>query len=106
MRAAAALLAARARPSSGRRQRRTPGCCSPRSRPSSPSGPLLRRRRRQAGRGGGRLDPGGLEREADDLVRDADRFLGVVEVELGLTPHVPFDGRGRAAVLGGRAGVA
>jgi hypothetical protein len=28
-------------------------------------------------------------READDLVRDADRFLGLVEEALGLTPHVP-----------------
>src|SRR4051794_24933081 len=28
------------------------------------------------------------EREADDLVRDADRFLGVVEQALGLVPHV------------------
>jgi HEPN superfamily protein len=27
------------------------------------------------------------EREADDLVRDADRFLSVVEQALGLTPH-------------------
>ena len=27
------------------------------------------------------------EREADDLVRDADRFLTVVEESLGLTPH-------------------
>src|SRR5690349_20035473 len=27
------------------------------------------------------------EREADDLVRDADRFLAVVEQVLGLTPH-------------------
>lgn len=26
-------------------------------------------------------------READDLVRDADRFLGVVETALGLVPH-------------------
>ena len=30
------------------------------------------------------------EREADDLVRDADRFLGVVEEALGLTRHAPF----------------
>ena len=32
------------------------------------------------------------EREADDLVRDADRFLGVVEQMLGLVPHaaMPF----------------
>jgi len=29
------------------------------------------------------------EREADDLVRDADRFLGVVEQALGLVPHAP-----------------
>jgi hypothetical protein len=29
------------------------------------------------------------EREADDLVRDADRFLGVVEESLGLTRHLP-----------------
>ncbi|MGI8522893.1 MAG: SAV_6107 family HEPN domain-containing protein [Nocardioides sp.] len=29
------------------------------------------------------------EREADDLVRDADRFLGVVEQALGLAPHLP-----------------
>jgi len=30
------------------------------------------------------------EREADDLVRDADRFLALVETSLGLTSHVPF----------------
>ena len=29
------------------------------------------------------------EREADDLVRDADRFLAVVEQSLGLVPHEP-----------------
>ena len=29
------------------------------------------------------------EREADDLVRDADRFLAVVEQALGLTPALP-----------------
>jgi hypothetical protein len=29
------------------------------------------------------------EREADDLVRDADRFLGLVEESLGMTRHVP-----------------
>ncbi len=31
------------------------------------------------------------EREADDLVRDADRFLGLVEESLGMTRHVPFE---------------
>ena len=30
------------------------------------------------------------EREADDLVRDADRYLGLVEQSLGLDRHVPF----------------
>jgi len=30
-------------------------------------------------------------READDLVRDADRFLGVIEAALGLAPHVPYE---------------
>jgi hypothetical protein len=29
------------------------------------------------------------EREADDLVRDADRFLAVIEQSLGLVPHAP-----------------
>lgn len=29
-------------------------------------------------------------READDLVRDADRFLGLVETSLGLTEHAPI----------------
>lgn len=30
------------------------------------------------------------EREADDLVRDADRFLALVETSLGLDSHAPF----------------
>lgn len=30
------------------------------------------------------------EREADDLVRDADRFLALVETALGLSGHAPF----------------
>ena len=29
------------------------------------------------------------EREADDLIRDADRFLGLVETHLGLKAHLP-----------------
>ena len=44
------------------------------------------------------------EREADDLVREADRFLAVVEQSLGLAPHVPYErqlpwraGAGRSA---------
>jgi hypothetical protein len=37
------------------------------------------------------------EREADDLVRDADRFLGLVEESLGMTRHVPAQDTDRAA---------
>lgn len=33
------------------------------------------------------------EREADDLVRDAERFLAVVEQSLGLVPHEPLSGQ-------------
>lgn len=36
------------------------------------------------------------EREADDLVRDADSFLAVVEQALGLMPHVPLGHSGVA----------
>ncbi len=51
------------------------------------------------------------EREADDLVRDADRFLSVIETGLGLTPHSPYSGRVAAVAAGPghstpRAGVA
>jgi hypothetical protein len=43
------------------------------------------------------------EREADDLVRDADRFLAVVEESLGLTRHVPFEEHLPTAFPGGGA---
>ncbi len=42
------------------------------------------------------------EREADDLVRDADRFLAVVEESLGLLPHAGLPPT-RAACLPGPA---
>ena len=96
LRAAAALLAARAQPAGppGAGRRRTPGCCWPRSPPSWPSG---RRSSPPAPASGRRPRPGSrravTEREADDLVRDADRFLAVVEETLGLgrqhRPTVP-----------------
>ncbi|MEZ5092353.1 SAV_6107 family HEPN domain-containing protein [Nocardioides sp.] len=44
-------------------------------------------------------------READDLVRDADRFLEVVETALGLVPHPSLTGHGLSGPAG-RAGVA
>ena len=40
------------------------------------------------------------EREADDLVRDADRFLAVIERSLGLVPHLPLEIRAAAARAG------
>lgn len=38
------------------------------------------------------------EREADDLVRDSDRFLAVIEQTLGLTTHAPYAGRPAATI--------
>jgi len=92
LRAAAALLAARARPEAGRR------------RPQRNAWVLLAEvapelaewasffaagapKRAAAEAGSVRA---ATEREADDLVRDADRFLALVEQALGLTPHVPL----------------
>src|SRR3954451_15513717 len=91
LRAAAALLAARARPAPSRR------------RPQKNAWVLLTEvapelaewasffaagaaKRAAAEAGSTRAV---TEREADDLVRDADRFLGVVEQALGLAPHRP-----------------
>ncbi|WP_205474652.1 SAV_6107 family HEPN domain-containing protein [Nocardioides sp. SYSU D00038] len=91
LRAAAALLAARARPAPARR------------RPQKNAWVLLAEvapelsewatffaagaaKRAAAEAGSSRAV---TEREADDLVRDADRFLGVVEQALGLVPHLP-----------------
>ncbi|HTW15245.1 MAG TPA: SAV_6107 family HEPN domain-containing protein [Nocardioides sp.] len=90
LRAAAALLAARARPEPARR------------RPQKNAWVLLTEvapelsewaaffaagaaKRAAAEAGSSRAVSA---READDLVRDADRFLGVVERTLGLVPHV------------------
>jgi hypothetical protein len=91
LRAAAALLAARARPTPGRR------------RPQRNAWVLLTEvapelaewaaffaagaaKRAAAEAGSTRA---ATLREADDLVRDADRFLAVVESSLGLAPHLP-----------------
>jgi hypothetical protein len=91
LRAAAALLAARARPAPARR------------RPQKNAWVLLAEVAPELGEwasffaaGAGKraaAEAGSsravTEREADDLVRDADRFLGVVESALGLMPHAP-----------------
>jgi hypothetical protein len=50
------------------------------------------------------------EREADDLVRDADRFLAVVEQALGLVPHASLgarpSGQVPVSIAAGNSGVA
>ena len=94
LRATAALLAARARPTVGSPRR---------GRPQRNAWVLLAEvapefaewagffsagaAKRAAAEAGSRRAV--TEREADDLVRDADRFLGLVEESLGLTRHLP-----------------
>ena len=97
LRATAALLAARAQPQVGRRGRS----------PQRNAWTLLARvapefaewagffaagaAKRAAAEAGSRRAV--TEREADDLVRDADRFLALVEESLGLTRHLPVGDR-------------
>ncbi|MCD4534746.1 chromosome segregation protein SMC [Nocardioides sp. cx-169] len=92
LRAAAALLAARARPAPARR------------RPQKNAWVLLAEVAPELGEWATFFAAGAAkraaaeagstravtERDADDLVRDADRFLGVVEQSLGLVPHAPL----------------
>lgn len=89
LRAAAALLAARARPAPAKR------------RPQKNAWVLLAEVAPELAEWAGFFSSGAAKRaaaeagstravtarEADDLVRDADRFLGVVEQCLGLMPH-------------------
>ena len=91
LRAAAALLAARARPAPTRR------------RPQKNAWVLLAEVAPELGEWATFFAAGAAkraaaeagstravtEREADDLIRDADRFLAVVEQSLGLVPHMP-----------------
>jgi hypothetical protein len=92
LRATAALLAARARPTSVQRRRQknawvllaevAPELAEWASFFSAGAA------KRAAAEAGSRRAV--TEREADDLVRDADRFLALVESSLGLTGHAPF----------------
>jgi hypothetical protein len=92
LRAAAALLSARAKPTTARRRRQKNAWVL-----LTEVAPELEEwatffaagaQKRAAAEAGSRRAV--TEREADDLVRDADRFLAVVEGSLGLTRHVPF----------------
>jgi hypothetical protein len=105
LRAAAALLASRARPVSGRRRQQRNAWVL-----LTDVAPELAEWARFFAAGAAKraaAEAGSTravtEREADDLVRDADRFLGVVEQSLGLVPHPALTGR---IVAGGRTGVA
>jgi hypothetical protein len=92
LRATAALLAARARPTSVQRRRQKNAWVL-----LAEIAPELSEwasffsagaAKRAAAEAGSRRAV--TEREADDLVRDADRFLALVESSLGLAGHAPF----------------
>ncbi|MDP3889703.1 SAV_6107 family HEPN domain-containing protein [Nocardioides sp.] len=92
LRGAAALLAARARPTPGRRPQRNAWVLLAQVAPELgewasffASGAS----KRAAAEAGSKRAV--TPREADDLVREADRFLGLVETMLGLAAHVPFE---------------
>ncbi len=93
LRAAAALLAARARPEPVRGRRRQTnawvllGEIAPELAEWAQFFASGAAKRAAAEAGSSRAVG---EREADDLVRDADRFLAVVEESLGLMAHAPL----------------
>ncbi|WP_395694714.1 SAV_6107 family HEPN domain-containing protein [Nocardioides sp.] len=102
LRAAAALLAARARPEpAGRRRQKNAWVLLADVAPELTewaqlfAGGAAKRAAAEAG-----STRAVTEREADDLVREADRFLAVVERSLGLVPH--HGGAARAVAM--RAG--
>jgi hypothetical protein len=88
LRAAAALLAARAHPAPARRRQKNAWVLLAEVAPELTewaqffAGGAAKRAAAEAG-----STRAVSEREADDLVRDADRFLAVVERSLGLVPH-------------------
>ena len=88
LRATAALLAARARPSQPRRRQKNAWVLLAEVAPEFAewaaffSAGAAKRAAAEAG-----SQRAVTDREADDLVRDADRFLGLVEESLGLDRH-------------------
>ncbi|GAA4721308.1 SAV_6107 family HEPN domain-containing protein [Nocardioides conyzicola] len=102
LRAAAALLSARARPTArGRRPQRNAWVLLADVAPELGEWATFfaagASKRAAAEAGSSRAV---AEREADDMVRDADRFLAVIERSLGLVPHLPLDVRSTAARAG------
>jgi hypothetical protein len=92
LRATAALLAARAQPMPvARRRQKNAWVLLTEVAPEFNEWALLfssGAQKRSAAEAGSRRAVS--EREADDLVRDADRFLALVETSLGLTEHPTF----------------
>ncbi|HYF74660.1 MAG TPA: SAV_6107 family HEPN domain-containing protein [Nocardioides sp.] len=102
LRAAAALLAARAHPEPSRRRPQRNAWV-----PLAEVAPELAEWARFFAAGAAKraaAEAGSTravsEREADDLVRDADRFLAVVERSLGLVPHTSATPRAAAMRAG------
>ena len=92
LRATAALLSARARPAAGRRPQRNAWVLLPQVAPQFAEWAAFfsaGAAKRAAAEAGSRRAV--TEREADDLIRQADRFLGEVEVALGLGRHLPIE---------------
>lgn len=109
LRSAAALLAARAHPTPARRRQKNAWVLLAEVAPELSEWAAFfaaGARKRAAAEAGSTRSV--TEREADDLIRDADRFLGVVESSLGLVPHTPVEGRTLVATAGpgGRTGAA
>lgn len=93
LRAAAALLSAKARPTpSGRRPQRNAWVLLAQVAPEFAewAGFFAAGAAKRAAAESGSTRAV-TEREADDLIRQADRFLGEVEVSLGLTRHIPIE---------------
>src|SRR5687767_2100561 len=92
LRAAAALLAARAHPDPRRRRQKNAWVLLADVAPELSEWATFfaaGASKRAAAEAGSRRAV--TAREADDLVRDADRFLAVIEQSLGLAPHVPVE---------------
>lgn len=91
LRAAAAFLAARTLPTTGRKRQRSAWVLLSEVAPELGDWAVFfaagATKRAAAEAGSTRAVDAG---EADDLVRDSDRFLAVIEHALGLTPHPPM----------------
>ena len=99
LRAAAALLAAKAHPDPRRRRQKNAWVLLTEVAPEMTEWATFfaaGASKRAAAEAGSRRAVSA--READDLVRDADRFLGLVEESLGLTRHLPVPARLPVAV--------